>query len=122
MTTTELDLSRTEAFAGRMVGVVNDAMLSLAVSLAHQSELFDTMAILPPASSREIAAAASLDERYVRETLGALVVGGIVEYDATAGTYTLPAEHAAVLTRAAGVDNIAAMTQLVAMLGSVEQD
>jgi hypothetical protein len=36
--------------------------------------------------------------------------------------YWLPAEHAAVLTRAAGADNLAALTQYIPLLGSVEDD
>ena len=48
------------------------------------------MAKLPPSTRlREIAEAAGLNERYVREWLGAMVTGGIVEYDA--GDQILPA-------------------------------
>ena len=122
MTAIELDSTRLEAFAGRMVGVVNDSLLALSVSIGHQTGLFDTMADLPPSTSNEIAAAAGLQERYVREVLGALTTGGIVEYDPKAHSYALPLEHAAVLTRAAGVDNLAAMTQFVGILGAVEED
>ena len=122
MTTKDLDPTRVEAFAGRMGGLLNDALLSLSISLGHQTGLFDTMAELPTATSAEIAKAAGLDERYVREVLGALTTGGITTYDGELGTYQLPAEHAALLTRAAGVGNMAALTQFVAMLGSVEQD
>jgi SAM-dependent methyltransferase len=122
MTTLGLDPTRLEAFAGRMTGIVNDAMLSLSISIGHQTGLFDALAGLPPSTSEEIAAASDLQERYVREVLGALVTGGIVEYAAAAGTYALPAEHAAVLTRAAGANNLAAYMQLVGMLGAVEQD
>ena len=122
MTAIELDPSRLEAFAGRMVGVVNDALLGLAISLGHQTGLFDTMAGLAPSTSDEIAAAAGLQERYVREVLGALVTGAIVTYEGPTRRYQLPPEHAAVLTRAAGVDNLAALTQFVGLLGGVEQD
>jgi SAM-dependent methyltransferase len=122
MTAIELDATRLEEFAGRMVGVVNDAMLALSISIGHQTGLFDTMAELPPSTSGDIAAAANLEERYVREVLGALTTGGIVRYDAPTQSYSLPPEHAAVLTRAAGVDNLAALTQFVGMLGAVEQD
>ena len=122
MTAIELDATRLEEFAGRMVGVVNDAMLALSVSIGHQTGLFDTMAELPPSTSDEIAAAAQLQERYVREVLGALTTGGIVTYHAATRSYALPVEHAAVLTRAAGVDNLAALTQFVGILGAVEQD
>ncbi len=122
MTAIELDSTRLEEFTGRMVGVINDSMLALAVSLGHQTGLFDTMADLAPSTSEEIAAAGDLHERYVREVLGALTTGGVVTYDAAACSYALPPEHAAVLTRAAGVDNLATMAQFVGLLGAVEQD
>ena len=122
MSTTELDATRVEEFAGRLVGVVNDSLLALSISMGHQTGLFDTMAALPPSTSEEIARAAGLQERYVREVLGALVTGGIVTYDAAEARYDLPREHAAVMTRAAGVDNLAAFTQFAGLLGRVEQD
>lgn len=122
MTTADVDLSRAEAFAGRMFGVVNDAMLALMMSVGHRSGLFDAMAGLDPADSSAIATAAGQQERYVREWLGAMVTGGVVEYDAAAGTYVLPPEHAQSLTRAAGPGNVASYAQFVAMLGQVEDD
>ena len=70
-----------EAFAEQMLGVLNDAMLALMTSIGHQTGLFDTMADLPPSTSEEIASAAKLKERYVREWLGAMVVGDVVTYD-----------------------------------------
>ena len=122
MTALELDPTRIEAFAGRMGGLLNDSLLALSISIGHQTGLFDTMATLPPSTSDEIAKAADLQERYVRETLGALTTGGIVTYDPANGTYTLPPEHAALTTRAAGVMNMAAFTQFVGLLGGVEQE
>lgn len=119
-TTATLDSARAEAFLGRMVGVLNDASLALMCSVGHQTGLFDTMATLPPSTSQQIAAAARLDERYVREWLGAMVTGKIVEYDPAKQTYTLPAEHAAALTRAAGPDNLAQLAQYIPMMGNVE--
>ena len=44
MTTTELDQAKTEAFAGRMVTVINDAALALSLSIGHRTGLFDTLA------------------------------------------------------------------------------
>jgi 2-polyprenyl-3-methyl-5-hydroxy-6-metoxy-1,4-benzoquinol methylase len=61
-----------------------------------------------------------LNERYVREWLGAMVVGRVVEYDPEDGTYYLPQEHAAWLTRAASPNNIAVTTQFIPLMGSVE--
>ncbi|MFI6650752.1 class I SAM-dependent methyltransferase [Streptomyces sp. NPDC050529] len=115
------DAVKQEAFAGRMVQVVNDTCLGLMAGLGHQSGLFDTMAGMAPATSGEIAEAAGLNERYVREWLGAMVVGGIVDYEPEQGTYALPPEHAASLTRSAGPDNLARIAQDFGMMGEVEQ-
>jgi 2-polyprenyl-3-methyl-5-hydroxy-6-metoxy-1,4-benzoquinol methylase len=120
MTINELDQARSEAFAERMLGVLNDGALALMTSIGHRTGLFDIMAGLPPSTSEEIASAAGLNERYVREWLAAMVVGRIVEHDPGGETYRLPPEHAAWLTRASTPDNIAVSAQFVPVLASVE--
>ncbi len=122
MTPSSIDESKAQAFSFRMLGMINNAMLALMTSIAHRAGLFDTMATLPPSSSEEIARAAGLDERYVREWLAAMAAGRIVEFDADARTYRLPPEHAASLTRAAGPRNLATITQFVPLFGNVEDD
>ncbi len=117
---TKIDTQRAEAFADKLVGVLNGGALCLMTSVGHRTGLFDAMTQLPPASSHEIAAAAKLDERYVREWLGAMTVGGIVECDATGTQFRLPPEHAAVLTRSAAADNMAVFAQYIGLLGGVE--
>ena len=102
MTTTELDAGKVEEFAGRMVELMNSSMLSLMTSVGHRTGLFDTMATLEPSTSAQVAEAAGLDERYVREWLNAMTVGRFVDYDPRNRTYVLPPEHAASLTRMAG--------------------
>jgi 2-polyprenyl-3-methyl-5-hydroxy-6-metoxy-1,4-benzoquinol methylase len=119
--TQEIDEKKVEAFAEQMLGVLNDAMLALMTSVGHRTGLFDTLADLPPSTSEEIASAAQLNERYVREWLGAMFVGGVVTYDLSRKTYRLPPEHAACLTRAAGPANLANVAQFVALLGNVEE-
>jgi 2-polyprenyl-3-methyl-5-hydroxy-6-metoxy-1,4-benzoquinol methylase len=89
-------------------------------SIGHQVGLFDAMADRPPGTSRQIAEAAGLNERYVREWLGAMVTGRLLDYDATADTYSLPPEHSAWLTRAAGTDNLAVQAQYIPLLAQVE--
>lgn len=125
MTTTSESHSHTaesaEDFAGRMMGLMDDASVAVLASIGHQTGLFDTMAALPPATSSQIADAAGLNERYVREWLGGLVAGGVVDYDAGAQTYRLPAQRAAVLTRAAGPDNLARLAQFIPLFGEIEQ-
>jgi hypothetical protein len=107
-------------FPGRMIRMLNEGMLALMVSVGHRTGLFDVMAGLPAAASAEIATAAALDERYVREWLAAMATGRIVDHDGATGTFALPAEHAAWLTRAAGVDNLAVRAQVVGLLALVE--
>ncbi|MGE5692758.1 MAG: transcriptional regulator, partial [Candidatus Zixiibacteriota bacterium] len=43
-----LQPDKKEAFAQRMVGILNDSSLALMMSIGHQTGLFDTMAKLPP--------------------------------------------------------------------------
>ena len=101
------DEQRAEAFVGRMAGILNDAGLALMISVGHRTGLFDTLARTGAVTSEELAAEAGLNERYVREWLGAMTVGRIVELEPDEGRYSLPDEHAAYLTRAASPDNIA---------------
>ena len=63
-------------FAGHLLGVFNSGMLALMIGVGHRTRLFDVMASLPPSKCSEIADAAGLDERYVREWLGAMTTGG----------------------------------------------
>ncbi|MDQ6840901.1 MAG: transcriptional regulator, partial [Actinomycetota bacterium] len=69
MSTTQIDAGRAQKFGERTLQVLNDGMLTLLISLGHQSRLFDAMAELDPATSEQIARAADLEERYVREWL-----------------------------------------------------
>ncbi len=116
-----LDPEKKETFAERMVGVLNDSSLALMISIGHQTGLFDTMAKLPPSTSQQIAQAAKLKERYVREWLGAMLTGRVVEYDPAGATYHLPLENAASLTRSAGPENLALYMQYIPLLGNVEE-
>jgi hypothetical protein len=121
MTATTLDPAKIEAFGGKMVGMLNQGFLALLVSIGHETRLFDRMASLPPSTSDAIARTTGLQERYVREWLGGMVVGGIVEYDPKARTYRLPGEHAALLTRDAGTNNLAFFAQYVPLTANVYQ-
>lgn len=58
----------------------------------------------------------------MRDRLGAMVAAGVVEADPITARFTLPAEHAAYLTRAAAADNLAVFTQYIGLLGGVEDD
>jgi 2-polyprenyl-3-methyl-5-hydroxy-6-metoxy-1,4-benzoquinol methylase len=110
------------AFEERFVDTLNAGATCLMASVGHRTGLFDAMADGTPGTSAEIAAKAGLNERYVREWLGAMVASAIVDCDADTGTFQLPAEHAACLIRAAAPNNLAMFAQYIAELGSVETD
>lgn len=114
-------MTTTQEFAERIAGAIDSASLAVLLSIGHQTKLFDTMAGLPPSTSAQIAEAAGLNERYVREWLGGMASGQVVDYDAATQTYSLPSDRAAVLTRAAGPDNLARVAQFVSLIGEVEQ-
>ncbi len=114
------DSAAAQAFGEKLAGVLDSAGLALMISLGHRSGLFDALAGQGALGAEQIAKRAKLNERYVREWLGAMVTGGIVTYDPNERRYELPAEHAACLTRAAAPNNMAATMQWIPVLGGVE--
>jgi ubiquinone/menaquinone biosynthesis C-methylase UbiE len=122
MTVKKFDSAKAGKFAEDLLDTLNKSSLSLMISVGHRTGLFDTMKSLEPCTSLQIAQAAKLNERYVREWLGAMVTGKVVEYFPDTRTYKLPAEHSAFLTRSAGADNLAAFTQYISVLGAVEDE
>ena len=118
----ELDQVKAEKFAGRILTALNEGALCLMMSIGHRTGLFDVLRTLPPATSAEIAKQAGLNERYVREWLGAMVTAAVVEVDPVTTRFVLPAEHATSLTRPAAADNLAVFAQYIPLLGAVEED
>ena len=113
-------MTESEQFAERLMGVLNDGALALMLSVGHRTGLFDAMASLPPSTSVQIAKASGLNERYVREWLGAMTTGRIVDHNPDEQTFSLPPDHAAWLTRAAGPANMALQAQYVGLMALVE--
>jgi ubiquinone/menaquinone biosynthesis C-methylase UbiE len=116
------DSPKAGAFAERLMITLNDGALCLMISIGHRTGLLDAMRDMRPSTAAEIAAHAGLDERYVREWLGAMATGRIVDVDPSTNRFSLPAEHAAFLTRPAGADNIGVFTQYISLLGGVEDE
>lgn len=116
------DNAKADAFANRLIGALGNAAMALMLSLGHRTGLFDVFATVSPTTSNTLAEEAGLSERYVREWLATMVTSGIVDYDAGAGLYSLPAEHAAFLTRASVPDNIAITAQFIGVAASVEEE
>ncbi len=118
--TDTVDEQRLAAAEEHLVDLLNHGALSLMVSIGHRTGLFDAMASTGPANIDRISREAQLDARYVTEWLGAMTTGRIVDHEPDAGTYALPPEHAAMLTRDAGADNLAVIAQYIPLLGAVE--
>ena len=118
---TVLDQAAVEAFADRMIGVLNDACTALMISIGHQTGLFSTLAATGSATSAQVAKAGGLNERYVREWLNAMTTARFVLFDPQSRKYTLPREHAAWLVEGAGPDNLARIMMFLPMLAEVEQ-
>lgn len=114
---TELDTRAVQAFARQLLDVFTGSALTKLICLGYRTGLFEAAAH-GPATSAELADRADLDERYVREWLGAMVTGGLFVYDPAEGRYTFPAEHAALLTGQAA-RNQAPMSELVESFGAV---
>lgn len=109
-----------QAFSEELLATINHASAALMISIGHRVGLFDAMQDGKAVTSGELAAKAGLDERYVREWLGAMTTAGIVRTDASSDRFTLPADHAAFLGNDAAIANMAGMFQFIAVLGGVE--
>tara|TARA_R110002095_G_scaffold140726_1_gene122194 strand:+ start:2321 stop:3409 length:1089 start_codon:yes stop_codon:yes gene_type:complete len=117
-----LDQERTADLEQKLQQMLNQGGLSLMISVGHRVGLFDVMGNMDSATSQEIAERSGLRERCVRDWLSAMVHGGIVEYETIIKTYRLPSEHAALLTRSAGLNNYASTARWISIFGKIEDD
>jgi SAM-dependent methyltransferase len=91
---TTIDQSRVQAFLGQVIGDLGAALSAVLIRVGDRLGLYRAMRDGKPVTSLELAARTGLAERYVREWLHNQAAAGWVGYDASAGTFTLPAEHA----------------------------
>ncbi|XP_071946839.1 S-adenosylmethionine-dependent methyltransferase Rv2258c-like [Antedon mediterranea] len=93
-----LEKENIELFGFRMGQTVNSGFLLLSIAMGRETGLFDALAnFTEPKTSKEIAEATGLKERYIREWLGAMVTGQIVESNETSTRFLLPPHRAAFL-------------------------
>ena len=109
-------------FEAKLVDIANKSSLALMLSVGHKTGLFDVMAEMPPSTSEQIASKANLNERYVREWLGAMVTGEIIDYDSSKSQYHLDPKNADMLTRCSKSYNFAAQAQWIPILAQVENE
>ena len=109
-------------FSNYMIDVINKGSLSIMLSVGHRTKLFDILSSLPPSSVKEIASKAKLNERYVKEWLGAMVTGKIIEYDPVNEKFWFAEEKSKYLTREKNIYNFAASMQWIPILSQVEDE
>ena len=112
--------TKAQASLEKIANIINCGAQSVMISIGHRSGLFDVMSELSPSTSEEIAAAANLAERYVREWLAAMTTARIVNYDPSYQRYWLPPDYAACLSRNAQLGNMAVYAQMVPILGAIQ--
>lgn len=109
-----------ENFADRITEILNGGALNLALGIGYKNRIFDTLEDLnKPVTIEALAAASGLDARYLKEWLGIMVTGRILDLGEIPGgeaTYFLPPERAAFLTRKAGSNNLGVYTQETPLL------
>ena len=117
---TEQSTGTVKAFPEVMTQILNAGALNLALAIGYRIGLFDSLDRFDtPRSLQEISAEANLSARYIREWLGVMVSGGIVELsvaDDGEHNYFLPSAHGDCLARRAGNSNLGVYTQEIPLL------
>ena len=106
-------------FEDYLMDVMNKASIALMLSVGHRTKLFDSMSDSTWMTSQQLADKSNLNERYVREWLGAMVTGNIVDYDPSSKAYLLSENKAKFLSRE-GSFNFASSMQWIPALAYVE--
>ena len=103
-------------FGGKILGIYTGAILTKLIEIGYQTGLFEASK-RGAATAEELSERAGLRERYVREWLGAMTTSGIYSYDAGSKHYTLPEEHAALLSGDTA-QNLTPMSRMINHLGT----
>lgn len=92
-----LDWGKVKEFAGLMTNDLGAALQGALSYIGDRLGIFKTLADAGPINSADLAAKAGLDERYLREWLGAMTAAKYISYDSATGRYSMPPEHAMIL-------------------------
>ncbi|MBW2705885.1 MAG: methyltransferase domain-containing protein [Deltaproteobacteria bacterium] len=109
-------------FTEKLTEILNYSALNLAMAVGYQTGLFDVMDTFDtPRTLEAIADKADLNPRYVKEWLGVMVTGQIVELSMGVdekNRYYLPKQWGDLLARRAGSSNLGVYTQEIPLLTS----
>ncbi|CDW55436.1 Methyltransf 31 domain containing protein [Trichuris trichiura] len=111
-----------DSFRNKCMALCNNAYVALALSLGYRLKLFDFLESTEKdgQTSAAVASRAGYKERYVREWLGAMVCGGIVECDSSGTKYWLPHWRRGLL-RSDTKEGIVPMTNMITVLSPLTQ-
>jgi len=109
-----------DSFSDYLIDTINKGSLALMLSIGHRTRLFDILSMMPPSTVEEISKKANLNQRYVKEWLGTMVTGKIIDYNSSDSTFNLPKEKAQFLTREDNLYNFSASMQWIPILAQVE--
>lgn len=97
MASNSLNLEKAKQVAQTVVGDVATVVHGALCYIGDKLGLFKAMMNAGPLTIEQVATKSKLNQRYVREWLGAMAAAHYVEYDARHETYTLTPEYAATL-------------------------
>lgn len=102
MSTAVIDTARAEAFVGKALGDLAGTMTVLLAAIGDRVGLFRALDGAGPLTVEDVAGRAGVSPRHAAEWLAGMTAAGYLVYDSEARTFTLPAEHAPVLTHEGG--------------------
>lgn len=116
----ERSSSTLDAYSKKMTDILNYGALNLALAIGYRTRLLDVLdEFETPQSAAAIARKAGLNTRYVKEWLGIMVCGGIIELssdDDGEDLFWLPLEYGDLITRRSGHSNLGIYTQEIPLL------
>lgn len=89
-----MDRARIEEFLDTFVGYASGAMTVGLLAVADRSGLLTWLKDNGSGTVESIASETGLEERYLTEIMSGLAASGVVDYDSSTQTFTLPPEHA----------------------------
>jgi SAM-dependent methyltransferase len=92
----QIDQNKLNAFIGQMLSDLGGAASVALVRMGDALGLYKTLQARGPMTSVELAIAAKVDERYLREWLSHQTVSNYLAYDPGSGKFSLPPEQAMV--------------------------
>jgi len=121
-----MNAKKRENFIKKMTELLNYGALNISMAIGYRTGLFDVLDGLDsPKTVSAVAEKAGLNTRYVKEWLGIMVCGDIVELSvnkAGEDLFFLPKEHGALMATRSGHDNIGLYTQEIPLLTTCAMD